>query len=505
MIKDTPILTIIFLSDAFDTSADNIGPSHGVVNPPGPPLLSDHENIYMGDFFENPDEAKAMEFNEQVPFGFGNFDGGNGQIPTQQEQLNTAGLYNVITPSVHESRPVSASNSYPRLFGSDPNMPFNLSSTPDLENIGDHTLVDDDHLGANMLMTLQANGFSNDNNRFGRSMGSRRHSEYSSIPWSNNLVTNQAPMDMSQTLNSALHPSLGALPHVTHMPNMATFTRSNGLAITNDTATSATPRQPAIPLGLQFDTDITFSRSVNQIYDRRATVGGFVNNELWQGYAPLYTDTSTTPQSMEMPPPAHRTPDTRPVSGVESLVTMARQSAMTSSTSNRKRLRGHDESTSSSPQTSILNQDPRSPDSTVSRSTNSTMPAGQDSPIRPPSKSSNNAGPSSRTPKTGTPSLSTQKASKSATNANGSAAKRQKLSDSQRKENHTNSEKRRRAEMKQAYADIAELVPQIKTSSGVLSKSQILRKVAIAVESTETVNNIMAARIAAIKKEKGLE
>ncbi|KAF2154207.1 hypothetical protein K461DRAFT_124569 [Myriangium duriaei CBS 260.36] len=455
----------------------------------------------IGDFFSNPDGGN-------IGAGFSNPDGGNMSASNDDEDFGFGleGLQQDGAWTVTNDFNLSHAHDSTRVFHT-LNSPHNLRPESSHEqqfaalsrqNVspfgnGVHqpfaTSFDDGHMGVSAASTLM--NMSHDSPRMQRN-GSRRSSDVHMPPVINPynpVILQSGHYTPSTTTFMSNHSPVHAPVHAAvHAPTMASFHSANGGQSWN------TPSRPnMIPDALPFNTDQTFA------YSPGPSTGFNANGSLTgaekarrrnlQGNFPQYQDAAAF--ANDMAPPS-RTKDQHATQVPVQRSATSIPTTLGPDDQVLKRIR-----TTSIPQLGIFPADAFS-------SPPSQLVKGEPSSSRRGSSASAQSGTNSASPvpapvpAPAAPRRKQQQASGNQSVPQPAGAKRQKLSDSQRKANHILSEKRRRADMKKGYDQLDKLVPSLK--SGGLSKSQVLQQTVIfldaLVEGNKKVEKEIARRLA---------
>ncbi|KAG8627626.1 hypothetical protein KVT40_005109 [Elsinoe batatas] len=464
--------------------------------PSGPPLLTAEQGSMMENFFDNPNlnfdvnDFNTMAFN------------GNPDIPVWPELFGEqegilAAHYNMSTMSSPvEHRPQSRQEQ--PMVRQEPSMihqqqsyhPPHRREYEQAQNSGapqtndnDYSNLDEGRLGASALVNLfhEARG----------SMMPRRQSEISSGNPTGSASFNHHVLS-AERYTPTTNPTIQGLHMPTHANSLNNFT-SPGNFYGGSAITSHGGLGQAIPSSLQFNTDMNFTRPARGSHfgyiptshtptdEQRALAHMTYSGD----YSPAanHNSSNNSPSSLMAPPSRTNGTPVRPHiqrtnTGSATTPNMDEQAAK------RRRTQSFPQATTQPPQSNLktpIKQEVTSPAAESSASTPSASHS--DSPRRGRSPKSSSK---RRTSTTG-PSAA----------ATASAAKRAKLSDAQRKENHIQSEKRRRAEMKKGYDQLDRLVPSLK--AGTLSKAQVLQHTVVFLEAVLSGNDIAEARLAELE------
>ncbi|KAF4550253.1 Hypothetical protein D9617_18g034440 [Elsinoe fawcettii] len=459
--------------------------------PSGPPLLTAEQGSMMESFFDNPNlNFDTNDFNTMAFTG-------NPDIPVWPELFGEqegmlAAHYNMSTMSSPvEHRPQSRQEQgtvHPQVPHTQQRREYEQAQNSGAPQTHDHESanMDEGHLGASALVNLfhEARG----------SMLPRRTSEISPVN-----PTGSASFNHHVLSAERYTPTTDVAFQGVHMPahatNMNSFT-SNGNHYGGSAITSHMGLGHSIPSGLQFNTDMNFT------HPTRGSQFGYIppaqaptdeqralaHMTYTGNYSPVahHNNLVTNGQGAIMAPPSR-------TNGNQARPVIQRTNTATATTATIDEQAAKRRRTQSFPQSAI--QTPHAPVKTpIKQEVNSPNP---NSSASSPSADHSDSPRPGKSPKSANKRRSSVAAPNSATPGPSSAAKRAKLSDAQRKENHIQSEKRRRAEMKKGYDQLDKLVPSLK--AGTLSKAQVLQHTVVFLESLLSGNDIAEQRLAELE------
>ncbi|PNS16930.1 Transcription factor bHLH90 [Sphaceloma murrayae] len=344
---------------------------------------------------------------------------------------------------------------------------------------------DESHSGATALVDLLHNARG--------AMTPHRHMDISSVNGSTSGPFNPHVL-------SAEHypPTAGAVFPTNHMQTHAPDSRGLIPAMNplsgSASATYSRTADHAIPSGLQFASDINFTHPAQgKPFGYKPSTHTLTDDELvrshmtYSTYSPLTTQTNPTTNGrtgVMAPPSRANGSQNRPAIQRTNTATTTITHDSDEQATKRRRTQSFPQSATQPAANSV--QTPRAIKTEVASprpASTASSPSASHSDSPRPGKSPKSA--SKRRPST---------VVKSGTPGPSSTTKRAKLSDAQRKENHIQSEKRRRLEMKKGYDSLDKLVPSLK--AGTLSKAQVLQHTVVFLESLLSGNDIAERKLA---------
>lgn len=422
----------------------------------------------MGSFFNNPDDP-GFGMNSDFNFDFALAD------PQQELDWSVASGMQHMAPhdfarsiqAHHAPHILRQSAAHDHTLSVLSRQGFSPVHDPGQQQFG--AGFDEGHMGANALLNMSHN-----------SPGIQRNEPRRSSDFGTQNGMNQYPSQVLDAVRFAPAPAMGTHAPI-HAPSMANFNRaSSGQSWNNSPGPSV-----MIPNELPFNTDQTFAFNSHASQGALISPGAGIDAEkaarrgMNHSNYPLFGETTnaqlaTPPQSMHRPGP----PTSTRSQGADIPTTLGKDDQVI------KRMR-----TKLPPQGIGANESLSSPGSQkVKAEASDGSRRGSTA-----SSHSDNAG-------SPVPAVSKRRSQVGAASAAAQAAsntKRQKLSEAQRKANHIQSEKRRRAEMKQGYDQLDKLVPSLK--SGGLSKAQVLQQTVVfldaLVEGNKQVDEEISKRL----------
>lgn len=514
-------ITYILPSQAFLTTTDDFREEIFHINPqaapPGPPLLDAGEGAIMANFWNDPNDL-SLNFNsnafDQVVFGSSPlpvwpqlFEDQQGSMLSNHYNMSAMSSPVERRPHSRQEQAFSPQNNFTQsqeqAFNQRHFQAHNRAQPQEAaraHNPGmvhmhgqDSTTYDESHEGASALVNLFQTARS--------AMMPHRHPEISpSNPATSGTFSPHvlSAEQYTPTTNATFQPA--------HMPahaqSMANFPQGNVIHQGN-MATRYGATGHGIPAGLQFDSDMSFTPPTrgnnpfgyipptqSHTDDERAIAHMTYNN-----YSPAATHTHTAANghSTEMAPPAR-------VANAESRPVLHRTNTNTTAPKDKDEQATKRRRTLSFPQSTVQPAKP-------STQTPKAIKKEQQSP-RPASSASSPSASQSDSPRAGKSPKSAAKRRSSVTAASATpgpsaSAKRAKLSDAQRKENHIQSEKRRRQEMKKGYDGLDRLVPSLK--AGTLSKAQVLQHTVVYLEALLSGNDLAERKLAELEAKAGAQ